>query len=129
MENKVQFLYGYIRINDVLIKISEICFISPNRNKHIGGMCVLLSSGKEILFERIPAEEFNCFDKDTPSFRDFIRLENFIVNVEKVIAITPIPEHYGYDGTFIHFTDVGQAELPQIDTKLVLEKIIRHIRY
>ena len=126
MGNKIQFLHNYILIEGTLIKIDQICVIKSNPNRFIGGTMILLSSGDEISFEKVSMFNFDILGEKLSYFIDFVRIQDFFINVRKVIAVSPIPEHHGYDGTFVYFEGAGKVDLSNVDTKLVLEKVVEN---
>ena len=124
MENKIKFLYGYICIEDAMIKIDQICLIRPNSNRHISGVEILLSSGDILEFKKTLISQFDIFSRHY-----LVRIGDFFVNVSKVIAITPIPPHYGFSGTHIYFQGSGKIDLGHIDTALAIKEIIGVIQF
>ena len=121
MEDIIEFFNGHILIDGTLIKINQIFVIKPNPNRYIGGIMLLLSSGNEITFEKVPMREFNAL-AERSDLADFFHIQNFFINSKSIIAIAPIPEHYGFDGTHVYFEGAGKVDIPNIEYKLMLKK-------
>lgn len=117
MKNNISVFNGYIILNETLIKIKNICLVRPNPNKFIKGLEIHITGPKIIIMEHISMHEFHVLD--TP----LKRINDAFININKLIAAFPIPENYGYEGTFVCFEGTDAIALPNIESKAILDLI------
>lgn len=117
MKNNISIFNDYIILNDTLIKIKNICLIRPNPNRFIGGIDIYITGSNVITMEHVNMYEFP--ELDFP----FIKMDNLIINPDKIIAFFPIPKPRTYPGLYIFFEGTNTIDLPFIESKNIIDLI------
>lgn len=119
MKNTVKVKYGCLLFDDTILNLEDVCIIRPCQNQCLGGIEVYLTNGETLNLRQIP---FSLLENE--SFLGFIDISNTFINVKKVSAITPLDKNYGYEGSLVIFKSRKSITLPNIDSKIIIKKIM-----